>query len=136
MAEIQRSGRRYPDQGNNYPTGDRTNYPSVPGRRVDAPSTRYQNYTEFGILRVSVPENWRELPDRGSSVWFAPNGAYGSNSGQTVYTHGVNFGVTQTNNRNLQQATDEFVNALQQGNRSLRSRTGYQRTTVDGRNAL
>src|SRR5262252_5126703 len=27
MAEIQRNGRRYPNQGGDYPTGDRTNYP-------------------------------------------------------------------------------------------------------------
>src|SRR5438093_11870992 len=27
MAEIQRSGQRYPNQGNDYPRGDRTNYP-------------------------------------------------------------------------------------------------------------
>jgi len=136
MAEIQRSGQRYPNQGNEYPTGDRTNYPSAPRGRVESPSTRFRSYSEFGIVRVSIPENWRELPDQGSSVWFAPNGAYGSGNGQNVYTHGVNFGVTQTNSRNLQQATNEFVNAPQQSNGSLRARTGYQRATVDGRDAL
>src|SRR6267143_4034944 len=30
MADIQRSGRRYPDQGNEYPSGDLTNYPNTP----------------------------------------------------------------------------------------------------------
>src|SRR5436309_1731968 len=71
MAEIQRSGQRYPNQGNEYPTGDRTNYPSAPRGRVESPSTRFRSYSEFGIVRVSIPENWRELPDQGSSVWFA-----------------------------------------------------------------
>src|SRR5438132_1341782 len=28
MAEIQRNGQRYPNQGGNYPTGDRTGYPA------------------------------------------------------------------------------------------------------------
>jgi len=135
MAEIQRSGQRYPNQGD-YPTGDRANYPSAPRGRAEYPSSRYRAYSEFGILRVNVPENWRELSEQGNSVWFAPNGAYGSTNGQVVYTHGVSFGVTQAGSRNLQQATNDFINSLQQGNRNLRARSGYQRTYVDGRNAL
>ena len=136
MAEIQRSGQRYPNQGENYPSGDRTGYPNPPTGRVEYPSSRFRTYSELNVLRVSVPENWRELSDSGASVWFAPSGAYGSANGQAVYTHGVNFGVMQTNSRNLQQATNEFVNSLQQGNGNLRSRSGYQRTYIDGRNAL
>jgi hypothetical protein len=83
-----------------------------------------------------VPENWREVSDSSNSIWFAPSGAYGSTNGQSVFTHGVNFGVFQTNSRNLQQATNEFITSLQQGNSNLRSRGGYLRTTIDGRNAM
>jgi Zn-dependent protease with chaperone function len=136
MAEIQRSGNRYPNQGEGYPTGDRADYPTTPRGRVEYPSSRYRSYSVFNLLRVNVPENWRELADQGSSVWFAPSGAYGSTNSQVVYTHGVNFGVAQTNSRNLQQATNEFINSLQQGNGNLRARSGYQRTYIDGRNAL
>lgn len=54
MAEIQRSGRRYPNQGtnypnqgNNYPNGDRTGYPNTtPGGRVENPSSRFRTYNE------------------------------------------------------------------------------------------
>jgi len=35
----------------------------------------------------------------------------GNVKGQAVFTHGTNFGVAQTNNRNLQRATDEIINA-------------------------
>src|SRR5260370_18101930 len=84
---------------------------------------------------MSVPDNGRELWDQGS-VWFAPEGAYGSSNGQVVYTHGVSVGSTRSNSRNLQQATNDFVSALQQGNNNLRSRSGYQRTYIGGRNAL
>jgi len=136
MAEIQRSGRRYPNQGDTYPNGDRTGYPNYPSGRIDYPSSQYRSYNEFGIVRVSIPDNWRELSDSGNSVWFAPSGGYGSANGQVVYTHGVNFGVAQTRSRNLQQATDEFLSSLQQGNGNLRSRSGYQRTYINGRNAL
>src|SRR5437868_7192804 len=141
MAEIQRSGRRYPNQGNNYPNqgnnypnGDRTGYPNTtPNGRVDYPSSRFRTYHE-GSFTVSVPDNWRELNENG--IWFAPNGAYGSANGQAVFTHAVNFGTAQTGSRNLQQATNGFINTLQQSSNNLRSSSGYQRMDVDGRNGL
>src|SRR5947207_11035425 len=136
MADIQRSGQRYPDQGSEYPRGDRTDYPNTPLGRVDYPSSRFRSYSEFGMVRLSVPDNWREIFEQ-DSVWFAPQGAYGSSgNGQSVFTHGVNIGVVQTRSRNLQQATNDYVSQLQQGNNNLHSRSGYQRTSIDGRNAL
>jgi len=153
MTEIARSGRRYPNQGSQYPnqgsqypnqgpqypnqgpqypTGDRSGYPNVPSGRVDYPSSRYRTYDK-GSFTVSIPDNWREINEQ-NTLWFAPNGAYGtSRNGQTVFTHAVNLGLTQTRSRNLQQATDEFINGLQQGNGNLRARGGYQRVDVDGR---
>ena len=146
MAEIQRSGRRYPNQGNQYPNrypnqypdqypnGDRTGYPG-PAGRVENPSARFRTYNE-GLFTVSVPENWREINEQGS-VWFAPNGGYGSAAGgQTTFTHAVNFGTAQTRYRNLQQATNDFVNSLQQGNGNLRANSNYQRVNIDGQDAL
>ena len=133
MAEIQRSGQRYPvgEQTGNYPN-------NAPTGRVEYPSSRYQNVNIFnGGVQVSVPSNWREVNEgNGSSVWFVPEGAYGTYNGQTVYTHGANFGVAQTNSRNLQSATQELINSLAQGNNNLRTTGGYQRTTISGRNAL
>ena len=131
MAEIARSGNRYP-------TGETTgNYPSnVPSGRVDYPSTRYQPYSTLGgILRVSVPSNWRQLSES-NSVWFSPEGAYGQYQNQVVYTHGVNFGIAQTQSRGLQQTTQEFLNSLRQGNPNLRQRSNLVRTTVAGRTGL
>ena len=131
MEEIARSGNRYP-------AGDNTsNYPSnAPRGRVDFPSTRYQNYSTLGgIVRVSVPTNWRQLSES-NSVWFAPEGAYGQYQNQVIYTHGVNFGMAQTQNRNLQQGTQEFLNGLGVGNGNLRQRGSLVRTTVGGRTGL
>jgi hypothetical protein len=131
MQEIAQGGQRYP-------TGETTgNYPSNPPRgSVRYPSTRYQNFSEFGGgVRVSVPNNWRELADS-NSVWFSPEGAYGQYQNQVIYTHGVNLGVAQTQNRGLQQATQEFVNGLVQSNPNMRQRTNWQRTTIAGRTGL
>ena len=133
----------YPNNpSNNYPNNDPDNYPAnnypsnSPSDRVDYPSSRSRSYSEFNVLRLDVPENWRELSDQGSSVWFAPQGGYGSTNGSTVYTHGLNVGVTRSNSSNLQQATNDFINELQRNNGNLRSRSGYQRTSIDGHSAM
>src|SRR4030095_749379 len=71
-----------------------------------------------------------------NAVWFAPEGAYGQAQGQAVFTHGVQFGVAQTQNRGLQQATNEFLSSLGAGNGNMRQRSGLQRMTVAGRTGL
>jgi len=98
--------------------------------RVEAPSTRYQSF-EKGIFNVSVPQNWQEIGQE-NGTWFAPSGGYGAANGQTVFTHAVNLGVAQTRARNAQQATEEFINSLKQGN-NLRARGGSKLVDVDGR---
>ena len=131
MEEIARSGERYPHRGgSSYPEGGRM------GGRVEYPSSRYRTYTEGNnYFRVSVPENWRELPSR-NTIWFAPEGAYGQVQGQAVFTHGVEIGVSGTRSNDLRSATDDFINALTQGNPNLRLQRGYQSGTIDGRRAL
>jgi predicted Zn-dependent protease len=136
MAEIQRSGQRYPvgENTGNYPNNNYPNNP--PTGRVAYPSSRYENYSIFnGGVSVSVPNNWRQINDN-NSVWFVPEGAYGQYNGQAVFTHGASFGVAQTNSRNLQSASQELINSLAQGNNNLRTSGGFQRTTMSGRNAL
>lgn len=135
MAEIQRSGQRYPVGETT--GGSTSNYPNnPPSGRVAYPSSRYESYSIFnGGVQVSVPNNWRQINDN-NTVWFVPEGAYGQYNGQAVFTHGASFGVAQTNNRNLQSATQELINNLAQGNNNLRSNGGFQRTTMAGRNAL
>jgi beta-barrel assembly-enhancing protease len=129
MAEIARTGQRYPAEGaGNYPA-------EAPGGRVDFPSRRYRSYNELGVLTASVPDNWKRLGD-GNSLWFAPEGGYGQYQNQAVFTHGVNFGLTRTQQRDLRQATQELINGLAQGNRRLRQSTNFQRTTVSGRAGL
>jgi Zn-dependent protease with chaperone function len=137
MAEIARSGQRYPSngEGNSYPSSG--NYPSgAVGERVGYPSSRYRTYTVGNLFRVSVPENWRELSDNSNSVWYAPEGAYGQTQGQPVFTHGVNFGVVQAQSNNLRQATDQFIRSLIQGNPNMRQQSGYQRGNIAGREGL
>ena len=86
----------------------------VPIGRVAAPSTRYTQYNEGGIFRVSVPSNWRELQDN-DNVTFSPDGGYGTVSGQSVFTHGIQIGMTRNETHNLQTATDELIDSISRG---------------------
>jgi hypothetical protein len=136
MEEIARSGQRYPTGENtgNYPN----NYPNNPPQgRVQYPSTRYQSVdTLGGLVRLSVPNNWQQVSESNNSVWFSPQGGYGNFQNQNVFTHGVNVGIFNSQSRNLQQATNEFINSLAQGNGNIRQSGGYQRVTVSGRTGL
>jgi Zn-dependent protease with chaperone function len=142
MEEIARSGQRYPNQGGGQQYPDQRypeqggQYPDqggvyARGERVAYPSTRYQTQ-RTNLFSVAVPSNWRQLGDQ-SSVMYAPEGAYG----QQGITHGVMFSVVQTNNNDLQRASQEVVQGLMQGENSyLRQQAGFTRTTIDGRAAL
>jgi Zn-dependent protease with chaperone function len=153
--QIVRSGQRYPVQNNDgsypdnnndrgYPTDNRYpdnrnpsggNYPTnAPTGRVANPSTRYQNYSEFGFLRVSVPDNWRQVNDNNNSVWFVPEGAYGQVQGQSVFTHGVNFIAVPAQGQNLRSVTDQMINNLLQSNPNMRQIGRAQISNSNGRN--
>jgi hypothetical protein len=106
-----------------------------PGGSVEPPSSRSTQYTEGDLFRVSVPSNWRELPGS-SAVTFAPPGAYGSVNGQSVFTHGVEIGMSRNETHSLQTATDELINSLAGGNPGLRRSSGYDRISFAGRNGL
>ena len=107
----------------------------MPTGRVEAPSSSFRTYDEGNLFRVSVPSNWREVPGN-NSVTFAPDGAYGSSNGQSVFTHGVEIGVSRNETHDLRQATDELIQSLGQGNPTLSRASGYDRIPIDGRPGL
>lgn len=106
-----------------------------PAGRVESPSSRSTTYTEGDLFQVSVPSNWRELQGSGA-VTFAPNGAYGTVNGQTVFTHGVEIGVSRNEAHDLQTATDELIDSLSGGNPDLRRAANYSRISIGGRRGL
>jgi hypothetical protein len=105
--------------------------PTSSGRyenRVELPSSQTRVYTSGNWVQLNVPSNWQEFPSQ-SEVWFAPSGAYGDRG----ITRGALIGLYQSNSRDLAQASEDYVNAILQGNSYLRERSGYTRTTVAGR---
>jgi beta-barrel assembly-enhancing protease len=102
---------------------------------IPRPDTRYTQYNEGNLFRVSVPSNWRELGSN-NSVTFAPEGAYGTVGGQSIFTHGAEIGVTRNESHDLQTATSELIQSLQQSNPRLSRPSGYDRANVGGRQGL
>ena len=103
--------------------------------RVEPPSGRLRDYTEGNLFRISVPNNWRELAGS-EAVTFAPNGAFGQGSGQNVFTHGIEVGVSRKERHELPDATQDFIAVLSQSNRRLIQRDRPTSTSVAGRQAM
>jgi Zn-dependent protease with chaperone function len=113
----------------------RTSSLPPPSGRVDPPASRYQSYSEGNVFEISVPSNWRELPDS-SAVTFAPEGGYGGYNGSNVFTHGIQVGLQRNEAHDLRTATDELVDSLSRGNPRLSKGAEYFNTTIDGRRGL
>jgi len=103
---------------------------------VERPSTRYRTFNAGRYFSISVPDNWQEFSD-GSSVTFSPNGAYGAQQGQSVFTHGIIAGIIQNaSSTDLRTASDQYVTGVLQGNPYLQANGNYQRGQLDRREAL
>jgi beta-barrel assembly-enhancing protease len=101
--------------------------------RVEPPSSQYRSYAPAQFLRVTVPSNWSQVRGDRGGVTYAPQGGYfEGNQGQTAFTHGVQFGVTQGGSGNLQRDTEALVQSFAKSNPQLRRAGNYQRTNVGG----
>ncbi|OFW30123.1 MAG: hypothetical protein A3H97_24460 [Acidobacteria bacterium RIFCSPLOWO2_02_FULL_65_29] len=98
----------------------------VPGRPVPAPSSQFRSVGVNGVFQATVPANWTgiESPD---SIKFVPPNAFGPLNGETVFTHGVEFGVARSGSRDLREATSAWITAVRQDNPDIRV-AGDQRT--------
>ncbi len=128
MSEIS-SGNTRPDSGSGsgYPDNARIG-------NVAPPSTRYRNF-DSGLFRISVPDNWRQFGDN-MSVTFAPDGAFGNQEGESVFTHGAMAGIIEASAGDLQGASDRYIEGILQGNNYLTPEGRYQQLRLGGLNAL
>ena len=102
---------------------------------IPRPDTRYTTYNEGNLFRVSVPSNWQELASN-NSVTFAPQGASGAVNGNSVFTHGVQIGLSRNESHDLQTATNELLQGLRQSNPRLSNPSNYERGAIGGRQGL
>jgi hypothetical protein len=107
----------------------------TPGQPVPAPAAQYRNVSAGGIFQASVPTNWTQLASK-QSVRYVPENGYGQINGQVAFTHGIEFGVARASSRNLQEATQAWLNAVAQGNPELRAAGQAQMTKISDRTAI
>ena len=103
---------------------------------VDPPSGSFRTYQPTNALRVSVPSNWAPVESAGTSITYAPQGAYfqGDNGG-SAFTHGIEVGVAQGTG-NLQNDTNSLLRNFAQSNAQLQQSGKARNDNVGGRNGI
>ena len=103
---------------------------------VDPPSASFRTYQPNNAMRISVPANWSPVESGGSSVTYAPQGAYfqGDNGG-SAFTHGVEVGVAQGTG-DLQRDTNSLLRNFAQSNPQLQQSGNAKNDNVGGRNGV
>jgi hypothetical protein len=107
----------------------------TPGQPVPRPSAQFQNINGGKVFQASVPDNWTTLPAK-SSIKVVPQNGYGPMNGQTVFSHGIEFGVTKASTRDLQEATKAWLQAIAQSNPELKLAGNQQSTRISQRSAI
>jgi Zn-dependent protease with chaperone function len=107
----------------------------TPGQPVPAPAAQYRTVSGGRIFQADVPSNWTSVPSN-SSIKVVPQNGYGPLNGEVVFSHGVEFGVVKAQSRDLQDATNAWLNAVAQSNPQLRAAGPQQAIRISQRSAL
>jgi Zn-dependent protease with chaperone function len=107
----------------------------TPGQPVPHPSAAYREISGGRIFQASVPSDWTNVASK-SSIKVVPQNGYGEVNGQTVFSCGVEFGVARAVSRDLQEATNAWLNGIAQNNPELRVAGSQQAVRISQRSAL
>jgi Zn-dependent protease with chaperone function len=107
----------------------------TPGRPVAPPGGQYREISGGKVFVATVPSEWKTLSAK-SEIKVVPENGYGQMNGQTVFTHGIEFGVTKSSSRDLREATNAWLQAVAQSNPELRMAGAQQSTRISQRSAL
>jgi Zn-dependent protease with chaperone function len=107
----------------------------TPGEPVPPPSSQYRNISGGKVFQASVPSEWTALSSK-TSIRVVPKNGFGQLNGQTVFTHGIEFGVSKAGSRDLQEATKVWLQAVGQNNPELRLAGNQQAIKISQRSAI
>jgi len=122
----QRAVRQQPPDGG----VERPSPPSAEEKTFRAPD---------GLFEISYPADWESLAEGGEHLAFAPQGAFGRlKDGGVVVTHGTFVGTYElpANARDLERATEAYIELQLRGNPELQPLNRPQPTSLGGRPAL
>jgi Zn-dependent protease with chaperone function len=126
MGDLARA--KEPSSGNDQSVG-------TPGQPVPRPSAQFKDISGGRVFQAAVPSDWTSLSSK-SAIKVVPQNGYGQLNGQTVFSHGIEFGVTKAGSRDLRQATNAWLNAVAQNNPDLRLAGEQQAIRISQRSAL
>jgi Zn-dependent protease with chaperone function len=107
----------------------------TPGQPVPSPSLEYRKVSGGGVFRATVPNNWTTLASNGA-IKVVPQNGYGQLNGQTVFSHGVEFGLAKAGSRDLREATNIWLKAVTRNNPQLRLAGDQQALRISQRAGL
>jgi Zn-dependent protease with chaperone function len=115
--------------------GDAPASVGTPGQPVPRPSAQFRDIAGGKVFQASVPDNWTSLASK-SAIKVVPQNGYGELNGQTVFSHGIEFGVAKAASRDLQEATNAWLRGVEQGNPELRPAGNQQAVRISQRSAI
>jgi len=127
-----RASTRRPTSGNGAATATAV---GTPGQPVPPPSSEFHTFRAGNVFEASVPENWTNLSGQ-NAVMSVPENGYGPLNGKTVFTHGVEFGVTKAASRDLREATRSFLLSISRSNPDVRTAGDQKDVSLSQRGAL
>ena len=107
----------------------------TPGQPVPRPTNNYREISGGGVFKASVPADWTPMTSK-SSIRLVPQNGYGQLNGQTVFTYGMEFGITKAPSRDLQEATKAWLQSVAQSNPELKLAGQQQQVRIDQRSAI
>jgi hypothetical protein len=107
----------------------------TPGQPVPRPSSQFRDITGGKVFQASVPSDWTSLPSK-TSIKVVPQNGYGQVNGQTIFSHGIEFGVARAASRDLRDATNAWLNAVAQSNPDLRLAGTQQSIRISQRSGV
>ena len=107
----------------------------VPGEPVPRPSSEFRDVKGGGVFEAEVPSNWTSLPSN-TAIKVVPQNGYGQLKGQTVFSHGVEFGIAKAGSRDLREATNTWLRGVSQNNPDLRLAGQQQAMRISSRSAI
>jgi hypothetical protein len=107
----------------------------TPGEPLSPPAGRYRDISGGRVFQASVPSEWTTMASK-TAIKVVPQNGYGQLNGQTVFTCGIEFGVTKAASRDLQEATDAWLKAVAENNPELRLAGTQQAIRMSQRSAL
>jgi hypothetical protein len=111
--------------------------PSVgsPGQPVPPPSAEYRSISGGKVFQADVPSNWTPI-STSNAIRVVPQNGFGQLNGQTVFSHGIEFGIAQAGTRDLREATVTWLKAVAQNNPELRLAGEQQALRISQRSAI